>query len=63
MVPSASWVIRRKVRASRRPRRRAEVGTACDRVARIRCHSIAPEEIYEILRVLLVREDLAEPQL
>lgn len=43
--------------------RRAEVGTACDRVARIRCHSIAPEEIYEILRVLLVREDSAEPRL
>lgn len=43
--------------------RRAEVGTACDRVARIRCHSIAPEEIDEILRVLLVREDSAEPRL
>jgi hypothetical protein len=59
----AGWVIRRKVRGSWRPRAGRKLGTGCDRVARIECRVRASAEIYEILRVLLVREDSVKPRL
>ena len=63
MVPSAGWVIRRKVRGSRRPCAGRKLGTACDRVARIDATPERPRKYIEILRVLLVSEDSAEPRL
>jgi hypothetical protein len=48
MVPSAGWVIRRKVRGSRRPCAGRKLGTACDRVPRIHSTPDRPRKYIEI---------------
>ena len=55
MVPSAGWVIRRKVRGSWRPRAERELGTARHRVARIDATPERPRKYMRFCGYLLVR--------